>query len=1208
MKKSDNKRKKYLAAAIALFFATSPFYASAKDYVASGDYLDSEVIEAYGKDFAEINYVSENTGVNSILETKKPLWDITYKQGDAINLTDAIKKGLFYWSDMLGKYTKNKTPWQIFVNTDLKQNASAGSASYLVASDGKNTESSNTFVSQQLQDGKELDTLTPDIVKDGEITQPGTYGFSEVTIGKYMGTDTEGKSLYGWYVDEDTVLPTNESSNDFIGTVRHEFGHALGIGLSKEYRDWEGKIVTADKDKVKTSDGKYLMQIAEDVTNKDTWTLHLRDQNDNPAKAGMPIVTSQGFADLKAIYPDLKESDCFIVDDEITSDGKGYAYFYGDNVSEVLDGATFFGRNALPVNGWEGENFEGSHLQTSGMMSHRNFSNYTAFMEAELAVMQDLGYTIDRKAYFGYSVYGNDKTITNKQGYSARNEDGTAYTNNYSEVPLGIGLHIYGARNNVTQEANVLTKGDGATGIRVDGTENTVNIAQGSEIHADGYRGNGLLVSYGKNQTINQYGDVTAEGEDGVGARFDFGSSSNGATDEYRGSYIRYKREVNEDGNIDTAKNLNLTVMTADEYNNDTNELEGAQVKEYNIAGVLKGGSGDNGHAIYIAKNAFVKDINVNSGASISGDIVNDWKHFTASDYNNMGLNKSPIKIQYNGKYGNDGYDYTEYNPELTTNLNFNTDIAYDGNITGADNTKITVKNGVLSYGGTADVVNVTVDETAGVYGGTFKVNNMSSKISEGYTDTTTGQFINHGAIGAGNVNSTLLIKGAGDNDGKLVSDGVLIAVGGGSNGNIEVQGTADIEGSSVLAVNYLPDETGKVLTATKGITGNVTTSSLQSNGMMNTEVKQEDENNLVVTAVEANNLGDTTSEQNEMYNAMNAMRKTLKANGDASGLNEMRVLYGLDATNAKSALTDIGGSSAADMAAVTQQNSAASNAIGERLNTAFDIPRDNNLNNDIWVNIGKHWGDTRNGANYHGTAIAGGYDKAVGKNWRLGAFVGYNSMGFSGKNNGGNAYDTRVGVYGLYKKGAADAYIYANVGWLRNKYHRGIPTLGLSGEAKSGGHIYELGGEYKQELHNNQKLWRVSPYFNMQLSQLRQGGYGEEGLGVYGHHTDSLSNTYFAGQIGLEMKRVAKLGNYGARIGVKHAFSGAEPSINYHFEGDPINSHRLFNKQDKTHFIFRLFGDVNLAQNWKLAGDARLQKGSHDKDIAASVTLRKMW
>ena len=91
-------------------------------------------------------------------------------------------------------------------------------------------------------------------------------------------------------------------------------------------------------------------------------------------------------------------------------------------------------------------------------------------------------------------------------------------------------------------------------------------------------------------------------------------------------------------------------------------------------------------------------------------------------------------------------------------------------------------------------------------------------------------------------------------------------------------------------------------------------------------------------------------------------------------------------------------------------------------------------------------------------------------------------------------------------------------------------------------------------------------------------------------------------------MKRVAKLGSYGARIGVKHAFSGAEPSINYHFEGDPINSHRLFNKQDKTHFVLRLFGDVNLAQNWTLAGDARLLKSSHDKDIAASVTLRKMW
>ncbi len=107
-------------------------------------------------------------------------------------------------------------------------------------------------------------------------------------------------------------------------------------------------------------------------------------------------------------------------------------------------------------------------------------------MEAELAVIQDLGYAIDRKAYFGYSVYGNNQTINNTHGFSARNAAGTAYTSAYSEVPLGIGLHVYGAGNTITQSANILTKGTGAAGIRVDGEKNTINVPQSTEIHADG--------------------------------------------------------------------------------------------------------------------------------------------------------------------------------------------------------------------------------------------------------------------------------------------------------------------------------------------------------------------------------------------------------------------------------------------------------------------------------------------------------------------------------------------------------------------------------------------------------------------------------------------------------------------------------------------------------------------------------------------------
>ncbi|MBO6305732.1 MAG: autotransporter domain-containing protein [Selenomonadaceae bacterium] len=1203
MKKS-NKSK--LSLVIALYLAASVNF-SAVDAMTTSD------VGFDGKNIFEIYYYGAEDAGN---ESAKNYFKTFEGNPLVYTLKDDIKAGLNesfrQWAEILGPGAKNNKPVQFFVGTSDVTNAFARSNSRTY---GFNTNNPN-FLHDAIQNGSNIEWIeTVDSIVDGSHQNSAAIGFGRVLIGQNIGKD-EGDGRYG-FVTSKALLPVAQEMNgiDITPVMFHEIGHSLGISVTRGVE-------------------KNIWRFTDGAANANSFTAHLYDQTGRRAdKSGLYIMTSEKYEDYmnNGTPEDIQEykGNTFIVDDMNAftgRNGKTYLTFRGDNVTEVLDGKTFTDLNGnqvsgIPINMWEPLNEkeifpEFSHIDLErSLMSHQNYRSYNTFMEAELALMQDIGYKIDRKNFYGRSIYNSGQTLTNTQGYSARNSDGTAYVDGYNTATYGVGLHVYGSNNNITQAGNIYAGGDASVGVRVDGVNNTVTVAKGTEVHGDGKYGTGVFAAYGKNHTINIDGTVTANGEGGVGVWAEFGTNSLGATTEYRGSYMRYKREV-EKGQITKMYNLGLNAMNhrADDFsfsdlqNGDLND----KMATINVNGSIEAADS----AIFIGEESFVDNINLNEGAKLKGNITNDWKNFSADsgisdsevvteDKNNRGntIYTGGLMLQYDGKL----IPYKKYVPSLVTNINVNADMAYDGNINGAENTKLNVNSGTLLYSGEADVVNVTVAKNAAVLGGSYTVNDMTSKMADGYSDDTTGQFINHGTIGAADKNSVLTIAGNGDNDAKLISDGTLAAIGGGSNGNIEVDGTANVEGSAVTAVNYLPDETGKVLTASKGITGNIANSS-QSSGMMNTEIKQEDANNLVVTAVEANNLGDTTSEQNETLNAMNAMRKTLRANGDANGLNEMRVLYNMDASSAKQTLTDIGGSSAADIASITQQNSAASNAIGERLNTAFDIPRDNNLNNDIWVNIGKHWGDTRNGANYHGTAIAGGYDKAINKNWRLGAFVGYNSMGFSGKNNGGNAYDTRVGVYGLYKKGAADAYIYANVGWLRNTHRRGIPTLGLSGEAKSGGHIYELGGEYKQELHNNQKLWRVSPYFNMQLSQLRQGGYGEEGLGIYNHHTDSLSNTYFAGQIGLEMKRVAKLGSYGARIGVKHAFSGAEPSINYHFEGDPINSHRLFNKQDKTHFVLRLFGDVNLAQNWTLAGDARLLKGSHDKDIAASITLKKLW
>ena len=1202
--KKPNKSK--LSLAVALYLAVSVNFSAA-------DAMTTSDVGFNGNNIFEIYYYGAEDSGNELAKTYFKEFD-----GNPLvyTLKDDIKAGLNeafrQWAEILGPGAKNKKPVQFFVGTNDVVNASAYSESKTY---GVKTRNPN-FLHNAIQNGADVEWIdTIDSLRDGSEKNSAARGFGGIIIGQNIGVD-QGDGRYGFVANSD-LLPVAQDMKgiDIIPVMFHEIGHSLGIDANDETKHNLG--------------GYTLYKFTDDALNPNTFGAHLYDQLGRRVdKANLWIMTPQTYEQImksgSAEVIKEVEGNAFIVEniDAFTGrNGKTYLSFRGDNVTEALDGKTFtdaYGNqiSGLPINTWEG-NPDFSHIDLErSIMSHQNYRSYNTFMEAELALMQDIGYKIDRKNFYGRSIYNNGQTLTNTQGYSARNSDGTAYVDGYNTATYGVGLHVYGSNNNITQAGNIYTKGNAAVGVRVDGVNNTVTVAKGTEVHSDGKYGTGVFAAYGKNHTLNIDGTVTANGEGGVGVWAEFGTNMMGATTEYRGSFMRYKRNI-EKGKITKYYNVGLNDMDGGSDDFSFSDLQNGDLDDKMATINVNGSIEATDSAIHIGEESFVDNINLNEGAKLKGDITNNWKNFSAdvgiSDSetakeeklkNGNTIYTGGLMLQYDGKL----IPYKKYVPNLVTNINVNANMAYDGNINGAENTKLNVKNGTFVYTGEANMVNATVAKDAAVFGGSYTLNDMTGKIAEGFSDDTTGQFINHGTIGAADKDSALIVKGNGNNNAKLISDGTLVAVGGGEKGNIAVQGSANVEGSEVQAVNFLPEEQKAVVTATKGITGDIQNST-QNFGMMNTEVRKTDENNLTVIATEANNLGDMTDNQSQTYNAMNNMRKNMQSADDTAGLDEMRPLYNLNATNAKSALSDIGNSAAADMAAVTQQNSAVNNIIGERLTTAYEKRNiDPTINSDVWVNFAKNWSETKSGANYHASAISGGYDKAIGKDWRLGGFVSYNSMNLGAQNAGGNIYDTRAGVYALYKRGATDAYIYANVGWLRNKYHRGISTLGLNGEAKSGGHIYELGGEYKQELHNNQKLWKVSPYFNMQLSQLRQGGYGEEGLGIYGHRADSLSNTYFAGQIGLEMKRVAKLGSYGARIGVKHAFSGAEPSINYRFAGDGLNTHRLFNKQDKTHFILRLFGDVNLAQNWQISGDARLQKGSHNNDVAVSIMLRKMW
>ena len=487
---------------------------------------------------------------------------------------------------------------------------------------------------------------------------PGSYG-------------SQGQFVMGTF-DFDTVpyIPAQVPPTgrvDVMSTALHELAHGLGITSSVEGKNEdEKKPVFMDK-----------------LTD---WSAHLRDDNGRPAQPGQAILCGPC---TNPVSPDAFDVR------------KDQGYFAGKHVDEVLAGAM----PGVPVKilgehgGLDTNYMSHSELKNS-TMSHQNYGNYASFMEAELAIMQDLGYDIDRRNFFGRSIYNDGLTVVNDQGYFQRNPQGTAYLpGTYNTAMLGVGLHIYGSRNTVYQRADLLTKGPGGTGIRVDGRANTIVIEPGARIHADGLNGRGLAFSYGRDHVLVQRGEVQALGELGIAASFDFGSSTLGDDLEYRGSYLR--------------RSYDAPAPLLD-------ELNGALVERYDLTGRLAGRQA----AIYLSPNALVNHINVMRGAQIQGDIV--------SRYAQNDENGKPRLTQLSFGQLPDALGQATGRPDPAFALR------YDGNIQGP-NISLSAQGGQTSLNGRHDLHSVRVS-----YGATLAGNSR-------YTLQPGQAFVNEGTVAPGN-------------------------------------------------------------------------------------------------------------------------------------------------------------------------------------------------------------------------------------------------------------------------------------------------------------------------------------------------------------------------------------------------------------------------------------------------------------------------
>lgn len=667
---------------------------------------------------------------------------------------------------------------------------------------------------------------------DGKPVQISDTELAAVLQGKYQPEDKDivaeievnlAPPDVNWYIEKFPSLPSNGTDSDYYGTITHEMFHALGLGTYIS-RDSSGKVTFGTSGNYDDNDYKRSMAVfnkyemgIRDVfgrvvyysatynqgLGKTTYTYYddnpikPNDENDWNRISGELIsrdivpITLEQFNDPNF----AKKDDEFYIlkgDDVETNSG---TYFTGKNVEAVLNGALIAWPDGsevqpvrgLPLNGYEGDETtpELSHIELQNCnMSHQSYRNWCNFMEAELAILQDLGYNVDRGAYYGKSIY-NSGTVDDEGDityFSYNNEQ----TFNSTQMH-GTGLHVYGSYVDVEQSATLNADGAYGTGIRVDGVGNKVTIA--SDISAKNVGGNGLLVAYGKEHeiTLKAGNTIDASKKDGVAARFDFGSNELGDQAGYRGSYINTsytsqeeidEREAERPGSS-AGMQVGWSEFTEDDIPDD---IQGALVENFNVAGNLTGSKA----AIYISPNAYVKNINILKGADIQGDIISEWNPNEIIYQNEDAEENESSVLKPLLLGGEDGLTHLNFGYASDANGNFlldeqgqpvadaNYEKELSNNILGKDSLVIDLWAGNLTTSGTNAVNIVHVADGANT------------------------QYINKGDL---TIESSLVVDGSFVNNGKLQTsfdeDGESLKIFG--TGSAQLTGTDSTTGTFVL-------------------------------------------------------------------------------------------------------------------------------------------------------------------------------------------------------------------------------------------------------------------------------------------------------------------------------------------------------------------------------------------------------------------------
>ena len=252
------------------------------------------------------------------------------------------------------------------------------------------------------------------------------------------------------------------------------------------------------------------------------------------------------------------------------------------------------------------------------ILSADQYKNYTLPVELEMALLSDLGYSLEPREFFGNSIYSFGTPQYRITRYARRpyafydHMAGTYNVKRPSRMPLGTGVHIYGSYNDVVHDAIVSSIGEGSVGVRIDGSSNYYWQTPGSSIVTSGNDSTGIGFTYGRDNSAYISGYVGAMGRHGVGIKVDMGSNIYSDLIEYRGSWARVRTLDYLHGQADAQEAATVPL---------TDDINGPAVSDLIIDGVVEGAQA----AIMIDESSFVKNIHITSEAVVNGGIFSSW-------------------------------------------------------------------------------------------------------------------------------------------------------------------------------------------------------------------------------------------------------------------------------------------------------------------------------------------------------------------------------------------------------------------------------------------------------------------------------------------------------------------------------------------------------------------------------------------------------